>query len=82
MFAIPGIQVHLTCLAPEAPSLTGAMNLAALNVANALGAWLGGVTIAAGFGLLSAAWAGFALTLVGLLIFALTILNQHTRQSH
>lgn len=82
MFAIPGIQVHLTCLAPEAPSLTGAMNLAALNVANALGAWLGGVTIAAGFGLLSAAWAGFALTLVSLLIFALTILNQHTRQSH
>lgn len=69
MVAIPGIQVRLTQLAPAAPSLMGAMNLAALNVANALGASLGGMTIASGFGLLSAAWAGFALTLTGLLVF-------------
>ncbi|QDL90420.1 MFS transporter [Paroceanicella profunda] len=80
MFAIPGIQVRLTRIAPEAPSLTGAMNLAALNVANALGAWLGGVVITAGFGLLSAAWAGFALTLAGLLIFISIILNDRARQ--
>ena len=32
----------------------GAMNLAALNVANAIGAWAGSLTIAAGYGLLSA----------------------------
>ncbi len=41
MIAIPTIQVRLTRLAPEAPTLMGAMNLAALNVANAVGAWAG-----------------------------------------
>ena len=39
MAAIPTIQVRLTRFAPEAPSLMGAMNLASLNVANAIGAW-------------------------------------------
>lgn len=73
MTAIPTIQVRLTGVAPEAPSLMGAMNLASLNVANAIGAWAGGITIGMGYGLLSAAWAGFVLTLVGLAIFALTL---------
>jgi DHA1 family inner membrane transport protein len=73
MIAIPTIQVRLTGFAPEAPTLMGAMNLAALNVANAIGAWAGSVTIAAGYGLLSAVWAGFGLTLLGLLVFALTL---------
>lgn len=68
MIAIPTIQVRLTLAAPEAPALMGAMNLAALNVANALGAWIGGLTIAAGYGLLSPVWAGFGLCLLGLLI--------------
>ena len=72
MVAIPTIQVRLTGVAPEAPTLMGAMNLAALNVANAIGAWAGSLTIAAGYGLLSAVWAGFGLTLLGLLFFALT----------
>ena len=73
MVAIPTIQVRLTRFAPEAPTLMGAMNLAALNVANAIGAWAGSLTIAAGYGLLSAVWAGFGLTLLGLLVFALTL---------
>lgn len=73
MVAIPPIQVRLTGFAPEAPTLMGAMNLAALNVANAVGAWAGSATIAAGYGLLSAVWAGFGLTLLGLLVFALTL---------
>src|SRR5262249_774280 len=59
MVAIPTIQVRLTRFAPQAPTLMGAMNLAALNVANAIGAWAGSMTIAAGYGLLSAVWAGF-----------------------
>ncbi|BBK33373.1 DHA1 family inner membrane transport protein [Stella humosa] len=73
MIAIPTIQVRLTRFAPEAPTLMGAMNLAALNVANAIGAWAGGLVIGAGFGLLSAVWAGFAATLLGLVVFALTM---------
>jgi DHA1 family inner membrane transport protein len=73
MISIPTIQVRLTGLAPEAPTLMGAMNLAALNVANAIGAWAGAAAIAAGLGLLSAVWAGFVLTLIGLVIFGLTL---------
>jgi DHA1 family inner membrane transport protein len=73
MVAIPTIQVRLTRSAPEAPTLMGAMNLAALNVANAIGAWAGAATIAAGYGFLSAVWAGFALTFIGLLIFVITL---------
>ncbi len=76
MAAIPTIQVRLTRVAPEAPSLMGAMNLASLNVANAVGAWAGSVTIAAGYGFLSAAWAGFAVTSAGLVIFGLTLLRR------
>ncbi|WP_207393427.1 hypothetical protein [Duganella aceris] len=45
------MQVRLTTLAPEAPLLMGAMTLAACNLGNAMGAWAGGVTIDAGFGL-------------------------------
>ena len=81
MAAIPGIQVRLTTLAPEAPSLMGAMNLAALNVANALGAWLGGVAVSSGFDLLSAAWAGFILTATGLLALALTLATQRPQRT-
>ncbi|PXA85188.1 MFS transporter [Caulobacter sp. D4A] len=73
MAAIPAIQVRLTGLAPESVTLMGAMNLASLNVANALGAWAGGVTIGAGLGLLSTLWAGFILTLTGLILFMATM---------
>lgn len=75
MIAIPTIQVRLTQQSPDAPTLMGAMNLAALNVANAIGAWAGGQTIAGGHGFLSAVWAGFGLTLLGLLLF-LTVARQ------
>ncbi|OED00863.1 MFS transporter [Rhizobium sp. YK2] len=74
--AIPTIQVRLTKFAPEAPTLVGAMNLAALNLSNAIGAWSGGLAIANGFGILSAAWAGFCLTLAGLVIFTVTLTHR------
>ncbi|WP_109126059.1 MFS transporter [Dyella sp. C11] len=73
MMAIPTIQVRLTQYAPTAPTLMGAMNLASLNVANAIGAWSGAHAIASGYGLLSAAWAGFALTMLGLLVFLFSL---------
>ncbi|VVP68031.1 Putative transporter AraJ [Pseudomonas fluorescens] len=76
MASIPTLQVRLTTLAPAAPSLMGAMTLAACNLGNAIGAWAGGVTIDAGYGLLSVGWAGFALTLTGLAFFGLTLINQ------
>lgn len=73
MFAIPTIQVLLTDYAPEAPTLMGSLNLASLNLANALGAVGGSVTLAAGFGTLSTAWAGVLLTVAGLALFVVTV---------
>ncbi|MFC5748438.1 MFS transporter [Actinomadura rugatobispora] len=72
MFAIPTIQVRLTAAAPDAPTLMGALNLAALNLANSLGAIGGAVTLAAGWGTLSTVWAGFVLTAAGLLLYTMT----------
>jgi MFS transporter, DHA1 family, inner membrane transport protein len=73
MMAIPTIQVLLTSYAPEAPTLMGAVNLAALNLANALGAIGGSIVLGIGLGTLSTAWAGLVLTLAGLVLFALTV---------
>lgn len=50
---MPTIQVRRTQLAPQAPSLMGAMNLAALDTANAPGAWSSGATVGEGWGVLS-----------------------------
>jgi len=72
MVAIPTLQVRLTRFAPEAPTLMGAMNLAALNLSNAIGTWAGGAAVRVGGHLSYSVWAGFSLTLAGLLLFLLT----------
>ena len=46
--------------------MASAANIAAFNVGNALGAWVGGLTIGAGLGYLSPLWAGAGITLVAL----------------
>ena len=43
-----GLQMRLMQVAGEAQTIGAAMNHSALNLANALGAWLGGAVIAAG----------------------------------
>ena len=47
---VVALQLRLMAVAEEAQTMGAAMNHAALNVANALGAWLGGLVIAAGWG--------------------------------
>jgi DHA1 family inner membrane transport protein len=48
--------------------LGAAMNHASLNVANALGAWLGGSVIAAGYGYRSTSLVGAALSVAGIAV--------------
>ncbi|MEU8086535.1 MFS transporter [Micromonospora sp. NPDC049101] len=76
MYAIPTIQVRLTGFAPDAPTLMGALNLAALNLANSLGAIGGAVTLDAGWGTLSTVWAGFVLTTAGLLLYVVAVVRR------
>ncbi|ELS52768.1 MFS transporter [Streptomyces viridochromogenes] len=52
--------------AASAPSLASSANQAAFNLANAGGAWIGGLALAAGFGVTSPALAGAALAVLGL----------------
>ena len=64
----PAIQVRLMDVAGDSKTIAAAVNHASLNLGNALGAFLGGVTIAAGFGFLSPAWVGLVMTVSGLVI--------------
>jgi len=52
----------------EAQTLGAAMNHASLNIANALGAWLGGLVIAAGYGYRAPALVGAALSIAGIAV--------------
>jgi DHA1 family inner membrane transport protein len=72
-FLVVGLQLRLMEVAGEAQTLGAAGNHAALNTANALGAWIGGVVIAGGFGLLAPSWVGVGLCLLGAAVLALSI---------
>jgi DHA1 family inner membrane transport protein len=69
--AVPGLQMRILSYAGKAPTLASGANIAAFNVGNAFGAWLGGLTIAAGLGYTSPLWAGSAVTLGALLVYVL-----------
>ncbi|MEI5672082.1 MULTISPECIES: MFS transporter [unclassified Nocardioides] len=63
---VTNLQLRLMDVAGDAVTLGAAMNHAALNTANALGAWLGGLVIAAGYGYRSPALVGAALSVLGI----------------
>ncbi|MFW5419502.1 MFS transporter [Nocardiopsis sp. CNT-189] len=58
---VPPLQKRILDHASAAPTMASAMNIGAFNLGNALAAWLGGLTIAAGLGLTSPNWVGAAL---------------------
>ena len=60
------LQLMVMERAAAGPSLASSANQAAFNLANAGGAWIGGVALAAGFGATSPALAGAALAVLGL----------------
>jgi DHA1 family inner membrane transport protein len=73
------LQSYLMDLSPTAPSLGAALCHSALNAGNAAGAWSGGLVIASGAGYLAPAWVGAAMTAVGLLVVAGTVLVDRRR---
>lgn len=68
------LQTRLMDVAGDAQSLAAALNHSAFNTANALGPWLGGLAIAAGYGWTSTGWVGASLALGGLVMLALSSL--------
>ncbi|MCJ1680082.1 MFS transporter [Streptomyces sp. APSN-46.1] len=73
--AAPGLMVRIMKYAEDAPTMASGANVAAFNVGNALGAWIGGLTIAAGYGFVSPLWVGAGLALAGLVVVATSSLG-------
>lgn len=65
------LQLMVMEKASAAPSLASSANQAAFNLANAGGAWIGGLALAAGFGVTSPAVAGAGLAVLGLAVAGL-----------
>ena len=68
------LQLRLMQVAGEAQTLAAASNHAALNLANGLGAWLGGLVIAAGYGYTAPSIIGVGLSALGLVILGISLL--------
>jgi DHA1 family inner membrane transport protein len=68
----PAIQTRIMDIVGEAPTMASAAIQSASNVANSLGAWLGGMVIAAGFGLLAPSLVGAVLAVAGLAVLVVS----------
>ncbi len=73
---VPALQIRLMDIAEDAQTLAAALNHSAFNIANALGAWLGGIAIDAGLGWASTGWVGALLAVGGLLIFVVSVAEE------
>ena len=69
---IPALQTRLMDASPNAQTLAASLNHSALNMANALGAFLGGLVISWGWGYAAPALVGAGLASLGLVIAALS----------
>lgn len=78
---IPALQTRLMQWAGRGQTLAAALNHSALNTANALGAWLGGVVIAAGWGYRAPAVAAIGLALGGLAIAVPAVIQARKARS-
>ncbi|MFD9327922.1 MFS transporter [Streptomyces sp. NPDC060065] len=67
--SVPGMITRVTDYAHGA-ALAASANVSASNVGNALGAWLGGVAITAGFGYTSPLYVGAGIVLLSLIVMA------------
>jgi DHA1 family inner membrane transport protein len=77
----PALQIRLMDVAGEAQTLAAALNHSAFNTANALGAWLGGAAIAAGFGWTSTGWVGTLLAIGGMVVFGAAVWQQRSART-
>ncbi len=74
------LQTRLMDLAADAPTLSAALNHSAFNFANALGPWLGGMALAAGFGWPSIGLVGVGLSLAGLVVWGIAMIDDAPRR--
>lgn len=75
---VPTLQVRLMDVAGQAQTLAASLNHAAFNIANGLGAYLGGLAIVSPLSWQGTGWVGCLLAAFGLLIFFIT--KHHSRK--
>jgi MFS transporter, DHA1 family, inner membrane transport protein len=71
--ACPAVQTRLMDVAADAQTLAAASTHSAFNIANALGAWLGGLVITWGYGFAATGYVGAVLSVIGLLVFLFSV---------
>lgn len=76
------LQTRLLDVSGKAQRLASALNQSAFNLANALGPWLAAIFIYRGYGFLSAGYVGAALSLGGIIMFALTSMHYRKNAVH
>lgn len=74
------LQTRLMDVAGEAQTLAAALNHSAFNAANALGPFLAGLALTAGWGLAATGWVGVALSVGGLVIWVVAVLDAKRRR--
>ncbi len=79
--AAPALQTRLMDVGRDAQTLAAALNHSALNIANAVGAWLGGAAISASYGWALTGWVGALLALAGLAVFAVSVALEKKQRS-
>ena len=72
------LQARLMDVAGDGQNLAAALNHSAFNTANALGPWLGGMAITAGYGWTSTGAVGVALGIGGLIVWAVSYRLENT----
>lgn len=77
----PGLQLRIMGYAQDAPTMASGANIAAFNVGNALGAWLGGLAVGAGFGFAAPLWVGAGLAAAGLVVLVAGSVRPRSRVS-
>jgi len=76
---VPVLQSRIMNYAGGAPTLASGANIGAFNLGNALGAWAGGLGIAAGLGYTSPIWIGAAITVAGLAVMVFAAASARRR---
>ena len=76
----PATQTRLMDVAADGQTLAAASMHSAFNIANGLGAWLGGLVIAFGYGYGATGYVGAAMSLFGLLVFGVSWLLENRQR--
>ncbi|MEQ6917815.1 MFS transporter [Halomonas aquatica] len=76
----PVLQTRLMDVAGDAQTMAATLNHAAFNIANALGAWLGGLSVTVGLGWSATGLVGMTMALAGLSIFLIALAQERVAQ--